>query len=442
MKAIQVDNLSKLYRIGNTSDLESSETNRFVKLLQRPLNNFRKYRSLYTFTEQELAGESNSKDILWALRDVSFDVDPGEVVGLVGANGAGKSTLLKIISRITPPTRGRVTINGRVSCLIEVGTGFHAELTGLENIYLSSAVLGMRKQEVDRKLDEIIAFSGIEKFINTPVKRFSSGMSVRLAFAVMAHLEPEVLIVDEVLAVGDAEFQRKCLNKMSSVGRAGRTVLFVSHNMAAVTRLCDRALLIRNGQLVMDSTSAEVVHNHVAADSDNPSYREWEDLETAPGDDVVRLRGVRIVNANGGQMSSANASRPVGIQMTYDVLEGGHILHPYFTVVTDAGVNLFSTADSDEAAGQVVRKPGRYISTAWVPGDLLAEGSHYVRVVMRSVTKQYRPFTERDVVAFTVVDDAYGSVSSSWWEGRPTGLIMPKLDWSTEYVPSEMIIEG
>ena len=292
-KAVEVENLSKLYRIGSSVDLVSKKSSKLMRVLQKPVANFRKYRSLYKFSDAELSGEVNQGDLLWALRDISFSVDPGEAVGLVGANGAGKSTLLKVLARITPPSRGRALLRGRVSCLVEVGTGFHPELTGRENIYMASTILGMRKVEVDRSLDEIIDFSGIEKFIDTPTKRYSSGMSVRLAFAVMAHLEPEIMIVDEVLAVGDAEFQRKCLNKMASVGSHGRTVLFVSHNMAAITRLCDRGLLMRNGQIVLDGAAADVVHHHVSAGSEDASSRDWSDINEAPGDDAVRERGDR-----------------------------------------------------------------------------------------------------------------------------------------------------
>ena len=441
-KAVEVEGLSKLYRIGSSVDLVSKKSNKLMRVLQKPVANFRKYRSLYKFSDAELSGETNQKDLLWALRDISFSVDSGEAVGLVGANGAGKSTLLKVLARITPPSKGRALLRGRVSCLVEVGTGFHPELTGRENIYMASTILGMRKAEVDRSLDEIIDFSGIEKFIDTPTKRYSSGMSVRLAFAVMAHLEPEIMIVDEVLAVGDAEFQRKCLNKMASVGSHGRTVLFVSHNMAAITRLCDRGLLLRNGRIVLDGTAADVVHQHVSAGSEDASSREWSDINEAPGDDAVRLRSVCLVGESGTQIPAAKHSQPVGIQMTYDVLEEGHILSPYFTVVSEVGVDLFSTADSSVAADKQPRKPGRYICTAWVPANFLAEGSHYVRAVMRSVQKQYRPFTERDVITFSVVDDSERVVASSWWEGRASGVINPVFDWTTEYVPEEMVIEG
>ena len=234
--AVKAEGLSKIYRLGVKVKARESLAGAMFGFLRSPMKNYRKYRSLYRFDDvlnQE--GGSTPDNIIWALRDVSFEVRRGEVLGIIGRNGAGKSTLLKILTRIMPPTRGRAEIRGRVSSLLEVGTGFHRELTGRENVYLNGTILGMTKAEVDRKFDEIVAFSGVERFLDTPVKRYSSGMSVRLAFAVAAHLEPEILIVDEVLAVGDAEFQKKCINKMQDVSRHGRTVLFVSHNMPAVS---------------------------------------------------------------------------------------------------------------------------------------------------------------------------------------------------------------
>ncbi len=442
MKVLEVDSISKLYRLGNTSTLDAGESNKLVRLIKRPLNNYRKYRSLYKFTEAELNSTEPSADLLWALRDVSFDVDPGEVVGLVGANGAGKSTLLKVISRITPPTRGQIVARGRVSCLIEVGTGFHPELTGRENIYMNSTIMGMRKHEVDRKFDEIVDFSGVGKFIDTPTKRYSSGMTVRLAFAVMAHLEPEILIIDEVLAVGDAEFQRKCLNKMSSVSKHGRTVLFVSHNMAAVTRLCDRGLLMKNGQVIQDGSAADVVHSHVTGGGDQDlSGREWAE-DDAPGDECCRLRAIKLVSQQGPTSGSISTDDAFGIQMTFDVLEAGQVLNPYFSIVSETGIDLFTTMDRDQQWESEPRKPGRYIMTAWVPSGLLAEGTHYVRAVMRSVKRQYRPFTERDVIAFNMVDEQGSGIGSGWWEGKPGGVVRPNLDWTTEYVQSDMVIEG
>jgi lipopolysaccharide transport system ATP-binding protein len=441
MKALEVNNVSKLYRLGNTDTLDQGETNKLVRLIKRPLNNYRKYRSLYTFTDDELNSDKPQPDLLWALRDVSFDVDSGQVVGLVGANGAGKSTLLKVISRITPPTRGSILARGRIACLIEVGTGFHPELTGRENIYMNSTIMGMRKREVDVRFEEIVEFSGIGKFIDTPTKRYSSGMAVRLAFAVMAHLEPEILIVDEVLAVGDAEFQRKCLNKMSSIGKTGRTVLFVSHNMAAVTRLCDRGLLIRNGGIALDGSAADVVHAHVTGGGEELSGREWS-LEEGPGDDSVRLRAIRLVSDSGPISSSVGLEDRFGIQMTFDVLEPGQVLNPYFTIVSETGIDLFSTMDQSSRYEIEAREPGRYTMTVWIPGGLLAEGTHYVRAVMRSVQRQYRPFTERDVIAFNMVDRAGTAIAAGWWEGKPGGVFRPQLEWTTEFTEPEMILEG
>ncbi|MEC9376158.1 MAG: ABC transporter ATP-binding protein [Pseudomonadota bacterium] len=440
-KALEVDQLSKLYRIGSPSYARFNTSNKLLQLLSKPLQNYRKYKSLYVFTKDELSGEKDSPDILWALNNISFNVDPGEVIGLVGANGAGKSTLLKILSRVTPPTKGKCITRGRLSCLLEVGTGFHGELTGRENVYLNGTVLGMRKKEIDKRFDDIIDFSGVGKFVDTPVKRYSSGMNVRLAFSVMAHLDPDILIVDEVLAVGDAEFQRKCLNRMGSVGKSGKTVLFVSHNMAAVTRLCDRGLLIRDGEVISDSSAADVVHQYVTSSGNETSERLWPDINSAPGDDKVRLRSVRVTNSSMMPQSVINGRDTFGMQLTYDVLEEGQVLSPYITLVSETGLDLFSTVDSDNTADKIARKPGRYKSTVWVPGHLLAEGTYYMRVVMRSVKSQYRPFTERDIVVFTVVDESSGDFGTGWWEGRPGGVIRPQLDWATEYIEPEMAMD-
>ncbi|MCA9422956.1 MAG: ABC transporter ATP-binding protein, partial [Nitrospira sp.] len=247
--AIKVENISKCYRIGLKENMHDSLGASILHFLKNPLHNYRKYRSLYQFDDLRPDQGDNRPDVIWALRDVSFELKKGEVVGIIGINGAGKSTLLKILSKITVPTSGSVTIRGRISSLLEVGTGFHPELTGRENVYLNGTILGMRKKEIERKFDEIVDFSGVEKFIDTPVKRYSSGMKVRLAFAVAAHLEPEILVIDEVLAVGDARFQKKCLDKMKDVGQQGRTVLFVSHILPAVTRLCRRTILLNGGRV-------------------------------------------------------------------------------------------------------------------------------------------------------------------------------------------------
>ncbi len=253
---IQVEHLSKAYRIGVAEKKSDTIAGAIFNALKTP---FRNFKQLYNLR----ALERDESSVFWALKDINFEVKKGEVLGIIGHNGAGKSTLLKILSRITEPTEGRVTIHGRVSSLLEVGTGFHPDLTGRENIYMNGTILGMRKREIDARLDEIIAFSGISKYIDTPVKRYSSGMAVRLAFSVAAHLEPEILIIDEVLAVGDAEFQNKCLGKMDEVARAGRTVLFVSHNMAAVSSLCSRALLLDQGIMQLEGTPEAVIDKYL-----------------------------------------------------------------------------------------------------------------------------------------------------------------------------------
>jgi lipopolysaccharide transport system ATP-binding protein len=297
--AFQVSNVSKIYRLGAADIAKENLGSVLVDLIKSPLKNYKKYRSLYKFSEEELRNgikNSKSSDILWALKDVSFDVRLGETVGIIGRNGAGKSTLLKVLSRITHPTMGQIKMRGRIASLLEVGTGFHPELTGRENVYLNGTVLGMRKNEVDRKFDEIVEFSGVEKFLDTPVKRYSSGMRVRLAFAVAAHLEPEILIVDEVLAVGDAAFQSKCLQRMQSVSDQGRTVLFVSHNMAAVSRLCERGILLENGSVMQDGPIHNVVSTYMTDGTGTSAEKVWDKNLDAPCGSVSCLRAVRIIN--------------------------------------------------------------------------------------------------------------------------------------------------
>ena len=252
--ALAVDHLSKRYRLGARQKQHDTLGGAALDLVRQPLTNLRRLRSLTTFTQ-----DSDEEDVLWALRDISFEIKSGETVGIIGSNGAGKSTLLKILSRITQPSHGTAVVHGRVSSLLEVGTGFHPDLTGRENVYLNGAILGMSRKEIDRKFDDIVDFSDVSRFIDTPVKRYSSGMGLRLAFSVAAHLEPEILMVDEVLAVGDLRFQKKCLTKMGEVASAGRTVLYVAHNMPAISRLCQRAILLDKGRIVQDGPVHEVI---------------------------------------------------------------------------------------------------------------------------------------------------------------------------------------
>lgn len=273
---IKVESISKRYRIGLKEKRHDTLMGQIGHVLRSPLENLRRLRSLTRFDDDD-------ESVFWALRDINFEVQEGEVLGIIGHNGAGKSTLLKILSRITEPTSGEIRIRGRISALLEVGTGFHPDLTGRENIYMNGTILGMTRREIDRKLDEIIDFSGVEKYIDTPVKRYSSGMTVRLAFSVAAHLEPEILIIDEVLAVGDAEFQKKCLGKMESVAGEGRTVLFVSHNMPVIQTLCKRTILLKQGTLNHQGSTNEVISKYLKSHQENKNNRKWILEETKAG---------------------------------------------------------------------------------------------------------------------------------------------------------------
>ncbi|WP_166832028.1 ABC transporter ATP-binding protein [Thalassoroseus pseudoceratinae] len=302
--AIEIENLGKAYRIGLKEEVPDTLVSAAAGWLRSPIRNWDRLRKLNTFEEK-----SESDDIVWALKDVSFSVNEGEVVGVIGRNGAGKSTLLKILSRITEPTSGRAIIRGRVSSLLEVGTGFHPELTGRENVYMNGTILGMTKREIDRKFDEIVDFSGVEKFLDTPVKRYSSGMKVRLAFAVAAHLEPEILIIDEVLAVGDAEFQRKCLGKMQDVAGQGRTVLFVSHNMAAVRNLCSRAIRLCDGLLTFDGMPEEAIDQYLVSGTHSSGKQDFSDPSLKrKGSGKVRFTSAEIQTFRG----SHGTSLPMG----------------------------------------------------------------------------------------------------------------------------------
>jgi lipopolysaccharide transport system ATP-binding protein len=314
--AMIVDKLSKAYRIGLKEDVPDSLIGAMRGMVMAPFRNWRRLKRLNTFRHQE-----DSDDIFWALRNVSFNLQEGEVLGVIGRNGAGKSTLLKILSRITEPTSGRATIRGRVSSLLEVGTGFHPELSGRENIYLNGTILGMTKREINRKFDEIVAFSGVEKFIDTPVKRYSSGMRVRLAFAVAAHLEPEILIIDEVLAVGDAEFQAKCLGKMRDVAQGGRTIVFVSHNMAAVRSLCERSLILANGKIIDEGDTTSVVDHYLANGFVKASNGIIGPNTPRQGTGEARFNRIQITDPAGQPTSELLFTQPLQVTIECEVHE-------------------------------------------------------------------------------------------------------------------------
>lgn len=423
---ISVENLSKLYLIGRQA--EKGDGLRHV--LERAV------RSPFGWMGSGKDGKQAKTKEFWALRDLHFQVKQGEVVGIIGRNGAGKSTLLKILSRITEPTQGRIRLRGRVASLLEVGTGFHPELTGRENIYLNGAILGMGRVEIKRKFDEIVAFAGLETFLDTPVKRYSSGMYVRLGFAVAAHLEPEILIVDEVLAVGDAEFQKKCLLKMGDVAHGGRTVLFVSHNMQAVTRLCPRCILLNEGRIKLDGPSAQVANAYLNSGGSTATTREWPDIATAPGDEVARFRAVRVRSGEGEVIESTDARQPVGIELEFEILTPGRKFLPHFALWNQDGTVLFVAVDVDPEWRGRRRPPGRYVSTGWIPGNMLAEGLIYVQAVLISLDPETVHAIVEEAVAFRVVDDMTATATARGDYPNPMpGVVRPLLEWTTFFVP-------
>jgi lipopolysaccharide transport system ATP-binding protein len=422
--SIRADGLGKQYRLGANKQGYKSLRDTVSRGVRQSLSKLR------------TGGRRGSqREMLWALKDVSFSIRQGEVIGIIGRNGAGKSTLLKVLSRITEPSEGSVDLWGRVGSLLEVGTGFHPELTGRENIYLSGAILGMKRAEIVRQFDEMVAFAEVEKFVDTPVKHYSSGMYLRLAFAVAAHLEPEILMVDEVLAVGDARFQRKCLDKMQEVGQQGRTVLFVSHNMPLITRLCPRALLFSDGRLAIDGPSPQVVSQYLNSDLGTTAAREWGDRDRAPASDVVRLRAVRVRLADGTISETIDIREPVGVELEYDVLKPGFIIFPNYAVFTAEGIMAFSALDQDPVWRGRRRPVGRYVTTGWIPGNLLSEGIMLIGVWMRTLEPDYLCFYEKNIVSFQVIDVPNGDTARGDFTLPIPGAVRPLLRWTTEQQP-------
>ncbi len=370
---------------------------------------------------------------IWALKDVSFDLEEGKVLGIVGRNGAGKSTLLKVLSRVTEPTRGTVTVRGRVGSLLEVGTGFHPELTGRENIYMNGAVLGMKRAEIESKFDEIVAFSEVEQFIETPVKRYSSGMYLRLAFAVAAHLEPEILVVDEVLAVGDAEFQKKCLGKMGDVAQQGRTVLFVSHNMSAILRLTEEAIVLDKGKLLMRGPSQQAVDYYLSSGQSQAGERIWEADEVPANAAPFRPIALRLKDQKGKVVDTVRSIEPLTIELEYRIEAPLTGLRVGFYLSTMRGEYIITSFDTDDAMQYEnfgARDSGHYISRCALPADLFNEGRYSLGVNASSFGVR-RYFQDEQALAFSV--DISGAPGTHWAEPRQ-GPIRPRLDWKIEKV--------
>ena len=416
--AVSVRGLGKAYTIAHNATKHTTAAEALIHRLKNPLQRL-------------------EKETFWALKDVEFDIKKGDVVGIIGRNGAGKSTLLKILSRITEPTTGRIALYGRVGSLLEVGTGFHPELTGRENVFLNGAILGMSKREIARQFDAIVDFSGTEHFLDTPVKRYSSGMYVRLAFAVAAHLNPEILIVDEVLAVGDADFQKKCLGKMKDVSeQEGKTVLFVSHNITAITRLCNRALLLSNGCLYTQGTAHEVAAAYVRGGENSGAMKTWPQTAEAPGNEVARLRSVRICTEAGESTEVADIRAPIGVEMVYEVLQSGHVLVPNYHVFNEEGTNIFISQELEPEWRQRPRPVGVYQSTMWIPGNFLAEGTIFISVALSTFSPMIIHIHERDVIACQVVDNMLGDTARGDFHGYLPGAVRPLLHWTTRSLVS------
>jgi lipopolysaccharide transport system ATP-binding protein len=414
--AIRVQNLGKRYRIGVAEKRPDNLREAVGRLASAP------FRYLRTRLR-----EADPEEVVWALKDVSFEVRRGEVLGIIGRNGAGKTTLLKILSRITEPTEGRAVINGRVGSLLEVGTGFHPELTGRENIYLNGAILGMTRAEIDGKFDEIVDFSGVEKFIDTPVKRYSSGMRVRLGFAVAAHLDPEILLVDEVLAVGDAGFQKKCLGKMGQVAQEGRTVLFVSHNMTAVQGLCQRVIWLEEGSILEEGQPARVVSDYLQASmSGVVTVRKWENMSKAPGNEQVRVRRVLAHSLSGNGASPLYLDRDIQVAVEFWSLKPDQELSITLHFVTSDAAVAFSTGTVHNAPLRGKRlNEGLYRAWCRIPANLLNRDTYRIRLLV--VENQSRVvFKMEEALVLRLVD------ASEWREayfGERPGAVGPILEW-------------
>jgi lipopolysaccharide transport system ATP-binding protein len=440
--AISVKNLGKAYRIGLKEQQHETMLGAVAAWVKSPFRNFREVRNLGRFLDATTESASQlsafspqpSSDIVWALKGVSFEVKDGEAVGIIGRNGAGKSTLLKILSRITEPTSGRAEIHGRVASLLEVGTGFHQDLTGRENVFLNGTILGMKKREVEARFDRIVDFSGVGKFIDTPVKRYSSGMRVRLAFSVAAHLEPDILIVDEVLAVGDAEFQKKCLRKMQDVAGRGRTVLFVSHNMPSITRLCTRVVLLKDGQVVKDGEPGTVVGEYMRDGSIQPAERIWHDAENAPGDARVRIKAVRVL-ARGETVSEVHDIRdPVVVEVEYLMIDPTPPMTVAIHLSNEEGQVLFASNDFNNSEWFHFSKPrGHVRSRCHLPGNFLAEGRHYIRAALCTYNPNVVHASVEEAASFQIIDQSQGDgVRGHYSGGQWPGLVRPMLQWKAE----------
>lgn len=420
--ALRVENVSKMYRLGEvgTGSLSHDLNRAWARLRGRP----DPYARVGAVNDRTSEG---TQGFVWALRDINFEVGQGEIVGIIGRNGAGKSTLLKLLSRVTAPTEGNIFINGRIASLLEVGTGFHPDLTGRENIFLNGAILGMNKQEIRARFDEIVEFSGCAKYIDTPVKRYSSGMHVRLAFAVAAHLETDILIVDEVLAVGDAEFQQRCLGKMKDLSTSGhRTVLFVSHNMASIRNLCPRSILVDKGSIRHFGNTVDVIEKYLSL---NAKFRQWKYDGPARSEHGVVLDQVLISGHDGDPTRPLSNDEPIQIAVSYDCRVPQEKLRVSVSLVSTTGEMVFSSSDFPQIQEGAIVKQGPTRSICTIPGRLLNKGSYEVEIRFEVPARgeAHPPFT----AAFEISSLDFSSMGPIMADSPP-GVVHPQLDWRIE----------
>ncbi|HOF56007.1 MAG TPA: ABC transporter ATP-binding protein [Prolixibacteraceae bacterium] len=423
--AIKIENLSKQYRLGSVSTRTlSHDLNRWWQMNIRG-----KEDPFLKIGEISNRATKSESEFVWALRDINIEVQEGEILGIIGKNGAGKSTLLKILSKVTVPTTGSVHARGRIASLLEVGTGFHPEMTGRENVFMNGAIMGMSKAEITRKLDEIIDFAGVEQYIDTPVKRYSSGMTVRLGFAVSAHLEPEILVVDEVLAVGDAEFQKKATGKMQEISKGkGRTVLLVSHNMSTISELCKRSILLHNGIITDNDKTRNVVSRYLSVYDDLKAKNEWKNNE-APGNEFIKLRKAYIIDSENETIDHAFIDQEIGFCIEYEVINDV----PFFThglnIYNGMEIHLFTSHDDVKFERNKIIKKGHYKTVAWIPANLLQNDT----IEFSFACMRYNPFEvlfhEKKLVRLNILDKIDSDTRNKDYLESLPGLIRPKIKW-------------
>ena len=401
--AIKVENISKQYRIGLEEETKDTFVGAMGSILKSPFQNLKRINKLTSFNENK----NESNDIIWALKGISFEVKRGEVLGIIGANGAGKSTLLKILAQITHPTTGSVELNGKVASLLEVGTGFHPELTGRENIYLNGTILGMTKKEIDSKLVEIIDFSGVQKFIDTPVKRYSSGMRVRLAFSVAAHLEPEILLIDEVLAVGDAEFQKKCLGKMEEIATQGRTIIYVSHNMASILSLCTKCIFINDGKIRYSGEPEFAISNYLQNNVAQQSVSFYNNYKLSDTSQEVELVEAELLLKDGSRVKNNIVNQQIGVRIKYNLRNKDNNIIPSINLYGNSGNKLFTSFERN--INQSMIKVGVVESIVWIPDNLFSNGQYSISFTFfyPTIGGIERIITTDKILSFILLDEAF-----------------------------------